>query len=74
MTAMTTINDLLGNVDLPQLYAGLLPEKRREVDRRAFEIGHDRGTCRDYGIDYARAKMQELWLAACYELGIIGRQ
>lgn len=68
---MAVIDDLLGKVDLHQLYRTLSPEKRAEVERRVVDIGHDRGSCQAYGMDYINLDMRKLRVAACHELGLL---
>lgn len=71
---VNTVDDLLKGRDFREFYQGLSPEKQLEVERRVVDIGHDRGVCRDFRINYARPDITQLRAAACYELGIIGRQ
>ncbi len=56
------------HVDPQDLYQRLGQKEREAVHHQMMEIGHDRPTCKEFGIDYLSPDPNRLLIAACYEL------
>ena len=63
------IDDLIAKHNPGKVYRSLSFEQRQKVERKIFEVGHDRWLCQDYGINYVRPVDGHLTLLAMHELG-----